>query len=268
MTKLTWGDPGERFYETGVDRGVLYPQVGDGVAWSGLIAVAEAPTGGDSTPFYMDGIKYKDRGAPEEFAGSIEAYTYPPEFGKCDGTESLDTGLFATQQYRQPFGLVYRTKIGNDLQGTDLGYKIHIVYNAKASPSQRTNQTETDSPDTIIFSWDFTTIPERIPGIRPTAHLIVDTRYTDPFVVAAVEDILYGSEAAEPRLILPAEIIEIYLEGGPIPPFLITLGPDAGEFTASGSIDDVSLLDVDHFQLKSEFVVDNGDGTYTATSSI
>ena len=268
MAKLTWGNPGERFYEAGVDRGVLFPRIGDGVAWSGLIAVTEAPTGGDDTPYYMDGVKYLDRGGPEEFAGSIEAFTYPQQFAACDGTAELDSGLFATQQYRQPFGLSYRTKVGNDLEGIDFGYKLHIVYNAKATPTQRANQTLTDTPDAITFSWNFTTIPERIPGIRPTAHLIVDSTMTDPFVVGAIEDILYGTPEAEPRMITPAELIEIYLEGGPIPPFLITLGPGDGEFTASGSLDDVQVLDDDHFQLKSDFVTDNGDGTYTAMSSV
>jgi hypothetical protein len=268
MAKLTWGNPGERFFEVGVDRGVLYPKTGDGVAWSGLIAVSENPSGGDSTPRYMDGLKYQDRGAPEEFSGTIEAYTYPLEFAVCDGTVALDDGFFVTQQYRLPFGLSYRTKVGNDVDGADHGYKIHIVYNARANPSQKTNQTETDSPDTLTFSWDFSTKPEHIPGVRPTAHVVIDSRLSDPFVTAAIEDILYGSDIAAPRLPTPAEMIEIYLEGGPIPPFLITLGPGAGEFTASGSMDDVQELDADHFQLKSDFVVDNGDGTYTATSSI
>ncbi len=268
MAKITWGDPGERRYEAGVDRGVLFPTTGDGVPWNGLIAVTENPSGGDSTPFYMDGIKYQDRGSPEEFEGTIEAFTYPREFAACDGSEALDSGLFATQQYRQPFGLAFRTLVGNDLEGADYGYKLHIVYNARTKPSTRSNQTQTDSPDADTFSWEFTTIPRIIPGVRPTAHLIVDSTITDPFVLGAIEDILYGSSIAEARLPDPAEIIEIYLEGGPIPPFLITLGPGAGEFTASGSMDDVQILDVDHFQLKSDFVVDNGDGTYTATSSV
>lgn len=268
MAKITWGNPGTRLFETGVDRGVLYPRTGPGVSWSGLISVTESPIGGDDKPFYMDGIKYQDRGSPEEFAGNIEAFTYPPQFAVCDGTAALDTGLFATQQYRQPFGLSYRTLVGNDTEGTAHGYKIHIVYNAKAEPTQRGNQTTTNDPETITFGWDFKTIPEKIPGIRPTAHLIIDSTITDPYVVTTIENILYGSDEAEARLIMPAELLEIFLEGGPIPPFMITLGPGDGEFTASGSIDDVSMLDPDHFQLKSEFVTDNGDGTYTATSSV
>jgi len=266
MAKLTWGDPGERLFEVGVDRGVLYPQTGPGVSWSGLVAVNESPTGGESTPFYMDGIKYANRGTAEEFSGTIEAYTYPLEFYACEGTSSLDDGLFATQQYRQPFGLTYRTKVGNDLEGQDHGYKIHIVYNARVSPTERGNQTITDTPEAIVFNWEFTTIPTRIPGIRPTAHLIVDSTKTHPFIVAAIEDVLYGTSSSLPGLPTPAELVEIYLQGGPVPDFRIS-GPDAfGRFTATGSSTAVSMLDTVHFQLVSFAVIDNGDGTFIAQS--
>lgn len=266
MAKLAWGNPGERFFEVGVDRGVLFPRSGPGVAWSGLIAVNETPVGGDSNPFYMDGIKYQDRGTSEEFAGTIEAYTYPPEFARCDGTQSLNDGLFATQQYRQPFGLSYRTKIGNDLQGDDHGYKIHIVYNAKAKPTERGNVTIKDTPEALTFSWDFTTIPTRVPGVRPTAHLIIDSTLTDPFVLAAIEDILYGTDVSLSELPSPIDLLAIFLEGGPIPPFIIE-GPDVdGRFTASGSSTAVILMDPDHFQLDAPTVTLNGDGSYTASS--
>lgn len=266
MAKITWGNPGEKLFEIGVDRGVLYPRTGPGVGWPGLIAVTESPSGGESTPFYMDGIKYADRGTAEEFNGTIEAYTYPPEFGACDGTAAVDDGLFATQQYRQPFGFTYRTKVGNDLDGQDHGYKIHIVYNARAAPSERGNQTLNDSPEAVTFSWGFTTIPAKIPGIKPSAHLVVDSTKTHPFVVAAIEDLLYGTDSSLPELPTPADLIEIYLQGGPIPDFRIS-GPDAfGKFTATGSASAVSMLDPDHFQLVSFAVIDNGDGTFIAQS--
>lgn len=265
MAKLTWGNPGERLFEVGVDRGVLYPRSGPGVAWSGLIAVNETPTGGEANPFYMDGIKYLDRGTAEEFAGSIEAYTYPREFARCDGTEPLNEGLFATQQYRQPFGLSYRTKIGNDLDGQDHGYKIHIVYNAKVNPSERGNSTIKDTPEAITFSWNFTTIPKTIPGVRPTAHLVIDSTITDPFILATIEDILYGTELSLPELPTPADLLAIFLEGGPVPPFIVTDMGD-GTFTVSGSSTAVIQMDPDHFQLDAPTVTLDGDGSYTASS--
>lgn len=266
MVQLTWGNPGERLFETGVDRGVLYPRTGPGVAWSGLIAVNESPTGGDANPFYMDGIKYQDRGTAEEFAGTIEAYTYPKEFGRCDGSESIADGLFVTQQYRQPFGMSYRTKVGNDTSGQDHGYKIHIVYNAKATPTERGNQTITNSPEAITFSWGFTTIPKRISGVRPSAHLVIDSTVTDPAIVSTIEDLLYGTVDTAPSLPTPTDILNIYIEGGPVPLFVVT-GPDVdGKFTVTGPDFMIITLDPDHFRLDSAFVTDLGDGTYSAAS--
>lgn len=266
MAKLTWGNPGEKYYEVGVDRGVLYTRTDPGVAWPGLISVNESPTGGDATPYYQDGIKYQDRGAPEEFAGTIEAYMYPPEFAKCDGTLSISDGMFATQQYRQPFGFSYRTKVGNDLKGTDYGYKIHIVYNAKATPTERGNSSIKDSPETITFSWGFTTIPVRFPGIRPTAHLIIDSNETDPSILEAIEAILYGTSNSDPTLPEIQDLIDIYTAGGPVPPFIVNT-PDAnGVFTVNGPDFEVLQLDSDHFQLSANTVTDNGNGTYTASS--
>jgi hypothetical protein len=265
MAKLSWGNPGERLFEVGVDRGVLFPPIGPGVAWSGLIAVNESPSGGEANPFYMDGIKYQDRGTAEEFAGSIEAYTYPLEFAQCDGSTSLAEGLFAAQQYRRPFSLSYRTKIGNDLDGEDHGYKLHIVYNAKTTPTERGNKTTTGDLEAMTFNWGFTTIPERINGIRPTAHLILDSTSTSPFVLSAIEDLIYGTDSTVSELPTPLDLLEIFAEGGPIPPFIIELLED-GMFSATGSATDVIQLDPDHFQLDSDSVTVHGDGTYTATS--
>lgn len=266
MPKLTWGDLGERYFEVGVDRGVLYPRNGDGVSWSGLIAVNETPNGGTSKPFYMDGIKYQDRAAPEEFAATIEAYTYPKEFSRCDGTESIAAGLFVTQQHRQPFSLSYRTKIGNDLDGQDHGYKLHIVYNAKAEPSQRNNQSLRDTPEAITFSWNLTTIPERIVGVRPSAHLILDSTITAPSVMTAVEDILYGSPSTVARLLTPAELVEIYLLEAPELPFVVGTPNANGVFTISGPSSMITLTTPNTFQLNTTFATDNGDGSYTVTS--
>ena len=266
MPKLSWGNPGERLFEVGVDRGVLYPRTGAGVAWSGLISVSESPSGGESTPYYMDGIKYMDRGTPEEFAGTIEAYTYPAQFARCDGTESLADGLFVTQQYRQPFGLSYRTLIGNDIDGRDHGYKIHIVYNARAMPTERGNESVKDTVDAITFSWSFQTIPERIIGVRPSAHVVVDSTITSPTVVSAIEDILYGSSDSLPRLPTPLELITIYLEAAPDAPFVVGIPDENGVFTISGPDEMVSISDANHFQLNTEFATDHGDGSYTVTS--
>jgi hypothetical protein len=266
MPKLTWGNPGERLFEVGVDRGVLYPLTGAGVAWSGLISVSESASGGESKPFYMNGIKYADRGTPEEFAATIEAYTYPRQFARCDGTEALAEGLFATQQYRQSFGLSYRTKIGNDIDGSDHGYKIHIVYNARVAPSDRGNETMKDNVEAIAFSWAITTTPEFMVGVRPSAHLVVDSTLTAPAVVSEIEDILYGSSDTNPRLPTPAELVDIYLAAAPDAPFVVTTPDGNGMFTISGPDELVNFSDATHFQLNTTFATDNGDGTYTVTS--
>lgn len=265
MAKLSWDAPGERFFEAGVDRGVLYPRTGQGVAWNGLIAVTETPVGGEAKPFYLDGIKYENRTTAEEFAATIEAFTYPDEFAICDGTSSLTTGLFANQQYRQPFGLCYRTKIGNDVSGQDFGYKIHLVYNATASPTQRGNQTISDNPDAIQFNWSVTTIPVRVTGIKPTAHFIIDSTKTDPIVLAAVEALLYGSEENVPTLPTPDELVAIYLDAEPPVAFVVTdIGSDM--FRITGPAGMVDMLDATHYRLTAPTVTDHGDGTATATS--
>lgn len=210
MARIVWGARGERFYETGVDRGVLYVGVDPGVPWSGLISVPETPTGGQPKPYYLDGIKYANISGAEEFSGVINAYSSPAEFGPCDGSVSIQNGLFITQQPRRPFGLSFRTLLGNDVEGSAHGYKIHFVYNALAAPSQRANTTEAASIEPIRFSWAISTKPPAISGFKPGAHLVVDTRTTDPLVLAEVEDILYGTEAEAPRLPSPDELIAIF----------------------------------------------------------
>jgi hypothetical protein len=205
-----WGSPGERFYETGVDRGVLYVDDEDGVPWNGLVSVNEKPSGGEATPYYIDGFKYLNLASAEEYEATIEAYYSPVEFDKCDGTLAIVSGLLITQQPRRQFGLCYRTKLGNDTGGQDYSYKLHVIYNALAAPSARNNNTIQASVTPATLSWDITTTaPDVPPGFRPTAHLILDASMADPSVVAAVERVLYGSDEAPPTLPTPGELVEI-----------------------------------------------------------
>lgn len=216
MAELTWGTYGERYFETGVDRGVLYVPGKDGVVWNGLISVSESPSGGEPTPYYIDGNKYVNRPSPEEYSATIEAYTYPDEFALCDGSDLIDyesKGLIATQQGRKPFSLSYRTRLGNDDQATSFGYKIHIVYNALASPSDKNYQSMSDEPEALSFSWDITTIPIIVNelGAR-SSHLVIDTQKAWPWVVEAIEKLLYGSEDMPPTLPTPQELIDLFVD--------------------------------------------------------
>lgn len=213
MPRIIWDKTGERKYETGVDRGVLYPQVeGEyplGVAWNGLTSVNEGAEGGEPTPLYADNIKYLNLMSVEEFTATIEAYTYPDEFEKCDGSAEIAPGVNIGQQDRSVFGFSYRTMLGNDLEGTDHGYKIHLVYGALASPSEKGYETINDTPDAITFSWEVTTTPVAIAGFKPSASLTIDTTRVDASKIEAIEAILYGSETDSPRLPMPDEILSI-----------------------------------------------------------
>lgn len=220
MARLTWDDVGAREYETGVDRGVLYVRddVGnyeDGVAWNGLITVTESPSGAEPTPTYADNIKYLNLISLEELGGTIEAYTYPDEFSVCDGTVVQD-GVRVGQQGRKVFGLAYRTLIGNDVDGTDHGYKLHLLYGALAAPSEKAFGTVNDSPEAIAFSWDFTTTGVAVDGFKPVALLTIDS--TDPAVDAGqlsdLEDIIWGSGGGDARLPLPEEVLTLFSTGG------------------------------------------------------
>lgn len=215
MTKLEWGTPGERFFESGIDRCVLFLPNQDGVPWNGLTAVSESPSGGEPKPYYLDGYKYLNIASNEEYEASITAYSSPREFDACDGTLSIANGLFATQQPRKSFGLSYRTLVGNDTDGADHGYKIHLVYNALAAPSSRDNATLGESTDPLSLSWSITTLSPMIPGIRPTAHMVIDSRRTPNSYLVEIEDILYGSVTTSSRLPDVAELIQIF--SNPIP---------------------------------------------------
>jgi len=210
MSKLVWDQTGERFYETGVKMGVLYPQVGGaytkGVAWNGLTAITESPSGAEATPLYADDIKYLNLMSAEEFGGTIEAYTYPEEFAQCDGSAALVEGVYLGQQPRKTFGLCYRTVLGNDADGNDHGYKLHLIYGALAAPSEKAYATINDSPEAITFSWEFTTTPVSVTGFKPTACITIDSTKVDAEKLAALEAKLYGTESEEASLPLPDEL--------------------------------------------------------------
>ena len=213
MAKLVWDQTGERFYETGVKQGVLYVQESGaypkGVAWNGLTAVTESPSGAEPTPLYADDVKYLNLMSAEEFGGTIEAYTYPDEFMACNGEAEIATGVNIGQQTRKTFGLCYRTTIGNDVNGNDHGYKLHLVYGAQASVSEKAYATVNDSPEAITFSWEFTTTPVAVEGFKPTSIVTIDSTKVDEGKMAALEAVLYGSESDEPSLPLPSEIIAL-----------------------------------------------------------
>ena len=216
MSKLTWDDTGKKIYETGVDRGVLYPvstgsTYGTGVPWNGLTAVNESPSGAESNPQYADNIKYLDLTSAEEFGFTIEAFTYPAEFEECDGSAELAEGVVIGQQTRKMFGFSYRSLVGNDTQGTDFGYKIHLVYGCKASPSEKSRSTVNDSPEAITFSWEVTTTPVNVTGHKPTSHLIVDTTIAQADKVQALETKLYGDNSSgTPSLPTPDEVYTMF----------------------------------------------------------
>lgn len=219
MAVLQWDQTGERFYETGVDRGVLYIPDSSGVydngyAWNGLVSVTEAPSGAEATAQYADNIKYLNLVSAEEFGGTIEAFTYPPEFGQCDGTVSPKVGVYVGQQPRKTFGLSYRTRIGNDVDADGHGYKLHLVYGALAQPSEKAYTTVNDTPEAITFSWEFTTtaVTDTTSGslLRPTAIITINSTEVASADLEALEALLYGTESDEPQLPLPAEVFELF----------------------------------------------------------
>lgn len=223
MSRIVWDQSGERLYETGVDHGVLFLVENNaytkGVAWNGLTQITESPSGAEATALYADNIKYLSVMSAEDLGATVEAYTYPDEFAECDGSAAIAEGVLISLQERKAFGLAYRTKVGND-QNDNLGYKIHLIYGAKASPSERSYSTVNDSPEAITFSWELTTTPINVTGHKPTALLTIDSTKVDKDKLKKFEDILYGTdalttggEATEPRLPLPDEILTIFAAG-------------------------------------------------------
>lgn len=221
MAAITWDATGERLFETGVDHGVLYPisssgTYDNGVAWNGLSAITESPSGAEATAVWADNIKYVNLLSAEEFGATVEAYTYPDEFAICDGSAELVDGVIVGQQARKVFGLCYRTKIGNDVDGNDHGYKLHIIYGAQASPSEKAYSTINDSPEAISFSWELTTTPVNVTGMNATSYLVIDSTKCDAEKLTALEKILYGSAEPDtaPRLPLPDEIKTLMTPAG------------------------------------------------------
>lgn len=214
MSKIVWDKIGERFYETGIDHGVLYPLQADnkyskGVPWNGLTGVTESPSGAEASPIYADNIKYLNLMSAEEFGATIEAYTYPDEFGACIGEANVAEGVSISQQTRKTFGMSYRTKLGNDTEGTDYGYKLHLVYGALAGVSDKGYSSINDSPEAMTLSWEVSTTPVEVPGFKPTACVTIDSTKVDPDKLKELEDILYGTEDTEARLPLPEEVMSI-----------------------------------------------------------
>jgi hypothetical protein len=215
---ITWDDTGKRFYETGVDHGVLYPQSSldgsypEGFAWNGLVSITESPSGAEAQAKYADNIKYLNLVSKEEFGATIEAFTYPDEFAQCDGSAEGEVGVSLGQQSRKQFGLAYRTVLGNDVDGNDLGYKLHLIYGALAAPSEKAYGTINETPDVITFSWTVTTTPVLVTGFKPTSSIVIDSTKADAIKLAALEVILYGvtgSPNVKGRLPLPDEVLTL-----------------------------------------------------------
>ena len=218
MSKLVWDQTGERLYETGVKKGVLYVQDSGGtypkgVVWNGLTTVTESPSGAEATPLYADDIKYLNLMSTEELGGTVEAYTYPDEFAECDGSASIATGVLIGQQPRKTFGMAYTTTLGNDVDSNAHGYKLHLIYGALASPSEKSYSTINDSPEAITFSWEFSTTPVNVDGFKPTANIVIDSTKATPEKLTALEKILYGDTETEARLPLPDEVASIMSAG-------------------------------------------------------
>jgi hypothetical protein len=215
VAQLLWDQTGERVFETGVDHGVLFipdsnGAYSTGVAWNGLVTVTESPSGAESNKQYADNQVYLNLISAEEFGATIEAFTYPDAFAQCDGTATPSPGVFVGQQSRRSFGLVYRTRVGNDVEGTDAGYKLHLIYGATAAPSERAFGTINDSPEAITFSWDLTTSPVQVTGFKPTASLTLDSTKVDAGALSNLEDLLFGTVGEDPRLPLPDEVLALF----------------------------------------------------------
>ena len=214
MARLIWDEVGQRFFETGVKNGVLYVQDNDGsykngVVWNGLTAVTESPSGAEETPLYADDVKYLTLRSAEEFGATVEAYTYPEEFEQCDGSASIAAGVTIGQQARRAFGLCYRTSVGNDIQGQNYSYKIHLIYGCTVAPSEKSYSTINDNPEAITFSWELSTVPVPVDGFSPTASLVIDASKVDEGKMQLLEDALFGDESNEAKLLLPNEIMEM-----------------------------------------------------------
>lgn len=266
MPRINWNANGERYYEAGIDRGVLYTQGNPGVPWSGLISVSEKPSGGGSVAYYIDGQKYINMSASEEYAATLQAYTYPDEFEVCDGTAGVDSqsaGLFVMHQRRQSFGLAYRTMIGNDVSES-LAYKLHIIYNALVAPSDRSFTSITDTISTSNFSWDITATPPLISGFRPSSHIVIDTRIAHPGAISDVEDILYGTDSTSARLPDLSELVTVFQTNALF--IVVDNGDGTWTATAPDDLDVIEFSDDSHFTITWSSAVPISDTEYTLSS--
>lgn len=259
--QLVWDELEDRVYETGIDRGVLYVDGLDGVAWNGIINITETPSGGEARPLYIDGVKYLNLSAGEEFEANITAFYSPKEFDLCDGSIAIQPGVFANHQMRRPFCFSFRTKVGNAGAGQDAGYKIHIVYNAMALPTIRSYRSFAEASEAINLSWRIVTRSIPFPNLSPTAHITLDSTKLSPEAVAALEAVLYGSELEDPRVPMPEEILDL---ASLTSEFLVVDNGD-GTYSMEGSTDHL----VDHgdgtFTIVED-ALDNEDGTFTLTT--
>ncbi len=265
MTQLTWDGTGAKYFEAGVDRGVLYVDGLPGVPWIGLIKVSESPSGGDARETYLDGIKIVNRSRPEDFKASIEAYTYPSEFEECEGAQEMAHGLRVTQQNRKMFGLCYRTKVGNDTTGLDHAYKLHLIYNALAAPTDKDYESLSDDTEPSTFTWDISTRPMRFEdpffGVKYGAHIVIDSRVVYPWAMEAIEAVLYGTETTEANLPTPDELLQLFIDNALVKvtdngdgTFSVT-GPDEAVYAVGDTYHvnwpSVVTLDEDNTQLSS-----------------
>lgn len=249
MTRISWGGAGNRVFEAGIDRGVLYVGDDPGVPWIGLVNVSQSQSGGETVARWLDGIKISNRASPEQFEGTIEAFTYPLEFEPCDGTARIEHGLRITQQRRQSFGMVYRSLIGNDVYGTDFAYKLHILYNLRAEPSDRGYKTLTDQSEPSTFSWKITARPPVVNGYRPSAHFVIDSRDVPVELLTTVENMLYGTDESDPMLPTAGELLFlfdsfedlVYDAGTPLTPIFATYDAGTPETPVLETIDGGAL---------------------------
>lgn len=262
MSRLKWGEVGSRFYEAGVDRGVLYVGDNAGVVWNGLISVTESPSGADVAPRFIDGVKYLNHSRDKDFKGKLEAYASPYEFDECDGSIAVRNGLFATQQVRKSFNLSYRTSIGNDVDGFDKGYKIHLIYNATAVPSDKEYKTFSDNADTMTLSWDLETSSVSVAGASRTSHLVIDSTLAYSWAIEALENVLYGTATTPARFPTTDEVISLFEDSSILK---ITDNGD-GSWTAEGPDSIITMLDATTFQIDWSSAIPINSTTYLISS--
>jgi hypothetical protein len=261
--RVSWDNLGDRLYEAGIDRCVLYVSDNPGVAWNGIVSIQENPIGGTPNAYYFEGQKYLQISAPEDFAATLTAFTYPDEFGVCDGSAQVVAGMYIQHQPRKPFSITYRTFVANDVAGTSFAYKIHLVYNAMAAPTQRDHASMNDQNNIADFVWNLTTVPQDFAGFRSSAHVIIDTRFISSGAVAIIEDILYGDNTDDPRIPDITELHDIISSDTA----LLVIDNGDGTFSVLGPDADITTPDPDDFTITWPTVILLDGDTYSVSSS-